>query len=395
MSATANAHGLDGTLVAPDWPPLTRDEVRNVLRAYPDLSNPDLSGLVELLSVSPRPFSAASVVEVRMRAGKRRVFIKRHTRTVRNAAGLNEEHAFMAHLREHGASVPLVLPAHNGNTAIETGEWTYEIHELPSGIDLYEDAVSWTPFFHAAHAHAAGRALAKLHLASAGFDAPARTHRPLVAGFSIFAGQNPHIALQSYLSARSKLSAYLHRTSWLSESIDLLAPFHVELLPLLPALAPLWTHNDLHPSNLFWSAPGPAASVTAVIDFGLSDRTTAVHDLAHAVERSVIEWLALVQHPNQPQRVSFHLDHLFALLDGYESIRPLSAQERAALAPLIALCHVEFALSEADYFLTVLHSEDKARIACESYMLGHARWWRSAGTALLNKIRAWAEAKFT
>jgi Ser/Thr protein kinase RdoA (MazF antagonist) len=388
MSATANAHGLDGTLVAPDWPPLTRNEVRDVLRAYPDLSGP-----IELLSVSPRPFSAASVVEVQRRAGKRRVFVKRHARTVRNAAGLSEEHAFMMHLRKRGAAVPLVLLARNGNTAIETDEWTYEVHELPSGIDLYEDAVSWTPFFHATHAHAAGRALAQLHLASAGFDAPARTHRPLVAGFSIFAEQNPHIALQSYLSARPELSAYLQRTSWLLETMDLLAPFHAELHPLLPALAPLWTHNDLHPSNLFWSAPGPEAHVTAVIDFGLSDRTTAVHDLAHAVERSVIEWLTLVQHPNQPQLVPFHLDHLFALLDGYESIRLLSAQERVALAPLITLCHVEFALSEADYFLTVLHSEDKARIACESYMLGHAHWWRSAGAALLNKIRAWAEAK--
>src|SRR6201996_3828234 len=245
MSTTANAHGLDGKIVAPDWPPLTRHEVRNVLHSF-DV----LSGSPELLTVSPRPFSAASVVQT----GKRRVFIKRHAREVRDAAGLAEEHAFTQHLRAHGASVPLVLANRNGATAIETDEWTYEVHELPIGIDLYAEAVSWTPFFHTAHAHSAGRALAQLHLASAGFSAPARTIRPLIAGFSIFANMKPLDALQIYLDARPRLKRYVNHTEWLVEAMDLLLPSYEQILPLLPSLSPLWTHNDLHSSNLFWSS---------------------------------------------------------------------------------------------------------------------------------------------
>ena len=31
MSTTAKAHGMDGTLVEPDWPPLTLAEVRSLL----------------------------------------------------------------------------------------------------------------------------------------------------------------------------------------------------------------------------------------------------------------------------------------------------------------------------------------------------------------------------
>lgn len=383
MSATANAHGLDGTLIAPDWPPLTRDEVRVLLRGYADLT-----GAVKLLSVSPRPFSAASVVSV----GGRRVFVKRHARSVRSAVGLCEEHAFMAHLRAHGTSVPLVLADSNGTTAIEREEWTYEVHELPAGIDLYSDAISWTPFFHTLHAHAAGRALAQLHLAAQGFDAPARTGRPLVASLSILTHPKPLDALQAYLDARPMLNRYVKHTDWLAETMDLLLPFYEEMLPLLPSLSALWTHNDLHPSNLFWSGADASANVTAAIDFGLCDRTNAVHDIAHAIERSIIEWLVLVQCPDKPERVPIHFDHLFALLDGYSSIRPLSTEERAALAPMIALCHVEFALSETDYFLSVLRSREKAHYACPAYLLGHARWWCTAGTALLNRIRAWAEA---
>jgi Ser/Thr protein kinase RdoA (MazF antagonist) len=171
----------------------------------------------------------------------------------------------------------------------------------------------------------------------------------------------------------------------------LLAPFHAELAPLLPALAPLWTHNDLHASNLFWSDTTSAAHATAIIDFGLADRTNAVHGLAHAIERNIVEWLALVQNAKQPPAV--HFDHLDALLDGYETLRPLSVEESAALAPMTALCHAEFALSEADYFLGVLRSEAKAAMAYDGWLVGHARWFHSAaGRALLDALRRRAAA---
>ena len=35
-------HGLDGTLVEPDWPPLTLAEVREVLSRYPAAGRPAL-----------------------------------------------------------------------------------------------------------------------------------------------------------------------------------------------------------------------------------------------------------------------------------------------------------------------------------------------------------------
>jgi hypothetical protein len=60
MIKLAKAHGMDGTLVEPDWPPLTLDEVRRVLARFQDIGEAE-----ELLSVSPRPFSAASVVATR------------------------------------------------------------------------------------------------------------------------------------------------------------------------------------------------------------------------------------------------------------------------------------------------------------------------------------------
>ena len=380
-NSTAKAHGLDGTLVEPDWPPLTLDEVCGLLRHYPALGAP-----AKLVTVSPRPFSAASVVATE----REQVFIKRHHVAVRNREGLGEEHRFMAHLRSRGAAVPRVIAAGSGETAMRLREWVYEVHEIPPGLDLYEDAISWTPFRSGAHAHSAGQALARLHLASHGYDAPVRRLRQLVAGFTIFAAGNPRAEFDRYVTSRPALSKYLQTRDSRDEALSLLARFHEELLPLLPSLAPLWTHNDWHASNLMWSDDGANARAVSVIDFGLADRTNAVHDLAHAIERNVVGWLALVENPARPEDVPVRYDHLYALLDGYYSVRPLSREECLALAPMTALCHAEFALSETDYFLSVLRSEEKARMACEGYLVSHARWFRGPGSTLLEVLRTWA-----
>ena len=111
--------------------------------------------------------------------------------------------------------MPVVYKTNSSATAIEVDEWTYEVHETPSGIDLYQDAVSWTPFLSCNHAHSAGQALARLHRASEGYEAPVRKLRSLVAGFTIFAAYNPAAELDRYIAARPALSDYtLRRCCW-------------------------------------------------------------------------------------------------------------------------------------------------------------------------------------
>jgi Ser/Thr protein kinase RdoA (MazF antagonist) len=376
---------MDGTLVPPDWPPLTLDEVRALLTQFPALGRPE-----RILTVSPRPFSAAGVVATR----ETNVFIKRHHQSVRDREGLFEEHRFLAHLLANGAPVPRVFASAAGETAIELDDFLYEVHATPEGVDLYEDAISWTPFRAAAHARSAGQALAHLHLAARDFAAPPRKPRPLVASFTIFAARDPIAAMARYLGLRPPLARHAAVRVCAAQALDLLTPFHAELAPLLPALAPLWTHNDLHASNLFWSDRSPDARATAIFDFGLADRTNAVHDLAHAIERNIVEWLTLVNDPAHPNDVPIHFDHLEALLDGYESIRPLTIEEAAALAPMTALCHAEFSLSEADYLLGVLHSEEKAVAAYDGWLVGHAQWFLSdAGRKLLDALRRRAKGR--
>jgi len=385
LNETAKAHGLDGTLVEPDWTPLTIDEIRVLLKYFPAADEP-----VAIDSASPRPFSAASVVETRLG----RVFVKRHARSVRDAEGLMEEHRFMDHLRANGIGVPRVLATSSGNTTVETDDWTYEVHAIPAGVDLYEDAISWTPFRSVDHARSAGEMLACLHVAAAGYDAAARKSRPLVSSFTIFASNVPAKMLEEYLAARPQLDQDLSTGRDCKDALALLAPYHRELEPFLPSLPALWTHNDLHASNLFWSNASLQSRATSVIDFGLSDRTNAIYDLAQAIERNIVEWLVLMRDPEGGEEVPVHLEHLWAMLAGYERIRPLTHAEAAALAPMVALGHAEFALTEAHYFLAALHSTEKARVATRDYLVKHAQWFRGPGKQkLIDPLRRWVETR--
>ncbi|TWB39916.1 phosphotransferase enzyme family protein [Nitrospirillum viridazoti] len=376
------AHGMGVGAVSPDWPPLTGTEVAGLLRHYPDV------GAVRgILSHSPRPFSAASVVAT---AGGARaaVFVKRHHARVRTSAQLEDEHAFMDHLRQRGAPLGVqicdVLATATGARALTLGEWTYEVHGLAPGLDLYRDALSWTPFRDLGHARAAGTALARLHQASEGFDRPHRRDQALVSGFTLFSSDDPLAAMADYVAARPALADYLSTRPWRRDTQRLLLPFHDALRPHVDQLPSLWTHNDPHASNLTWTDASPTAKVAAVLDFGLADRTTALYDLATAIERNTVEWLALTE-GRQP---TAHHDQVAALMAGYHAVSPLDAPRRQALAALLPLVHAEFALAETDYFHGVTHSAENAGLAYEGYFLSHAAWFHGAdGQGLLAFIR--------
>lgn len=358
--------------VAPFWPPLTRAEADPLLRRYPRLG-----GAARVLWLSPRPLSAAGLVES---ARGEVVFVKRHHASVRSVGGLLEEHRFLAHLRARGAPVTQVLADGDGVSAVPHGGWTYEVHAAGVGEDLYRDAVSWSPFARPGHARAAGRALAALHRASQGYDAPARVPQPLMGGLRVFGGGDPLGAVRRYAGQRPQLAAELAGRPWRADLERWHLPFHDRLRPRLSALSPLWTHNDLHASNLLWRG----GAVTQILDFGLADRAYAVHDLAVAIERNAVEWLEL--EARGPDAV--HADAAAALIGGYLEIRDLTQAERAALPDLLALCHADYALSEIDYFRGVTGSAQDTELAYR-YLVDHTAWFAGApGAAFLDRLRA-------
>jgi Ser/Thr protein kinase RdoA (MazF antagonist) len=365
--------GVDGEQAERDWPLITRDEVEAVLRRFPSIGP-----LVRLTWHSPRPFSAAVLITTSNGA---EFFVKRHHVSIRDVEGLAEEHAFIAHLASHALPVADTIATPEGATAVTLGEWTYEVHRAAGGMDVYRKAMSWTPFADCSHAFVAGTMLARLHIAARDYAAPARAIRPLLSSFRALSETDLIGALGRWISAQPLLVRALEARDWRSDVTQVILPWHTRLVPFLPALRPLWTHGDWHASNLLWTSNTADAQISTVLDFGLSDRTCAVYDLAVAIERNTIEWMS----PQDARHV--HLDHIDALLTGYELITPLSDGEYAALMALLPIVHTEFALSEVAYFYGTLNSPETADVAYDGYLLGHARWFSEpAGRALLDHL---------
>lgn len=355
--------------VAPSWSPLSVSELKALIPAFPQLG--------DVLGVewhSPRPFAASGLVS--FDAG--RFFVKRHAASVRSLGDLQEEHAFIGHLRRRGAPVPEVLASTTGATAVAGLAGTYEIHALGSGDDSYRDAPSWTPMRTVADAWSAGAALARLHAAAGGYAAPPRRTRLLVAADIITRSRCPFSALEDWVATDERLAGALQGRAWRDDFTAVLLPWIDALRPHCAVLAPLWAHGDFHASNLLWHN----GAVAEVLDFGLSNRTSAAFDLATAIERNAISWLRL----GQDYRDIGHGDLAGAVVEGYCSV---AGEPRwlPALRRLLPVVHVEFALSELAYFHAITRSRSDADRAYHDFLLGHAAWFSSAeGARLLDRL---------
>lgn len=370
-SSSHRVQGLNNDEVAADWPPISAQQIGWLCRHFPQLD-----AHTQPRWHSPRPLSAAAIVD----GPHGPVFIKRHHHSVRSASCLEEEHRFIAHLAAGGVPVVQVLPATDGHTAVEHGQWTYELHALGVGDDLYRDAVSWSLLTDVAQARQAGRMLAQLHRVAASHHAPQRSTHLLVARDDLIRADDPIAAIKADLPARPGLARYLARIPWEAQLRRDVLPWHADLAGRLRDEPRLWAHNDWHVSNLLWRD----GQVSTVLDFGLASPTSALFDLATALERNAVAWLEL-----ERGRDAVRIDTALALLDGYREVLPLSPARVQLLADLLPVVHLDFALSEVEYFEGITGSTANADVAWQPFLLGHAAWFHSApGQALLQALRA-------
>jgi Ser/Thr protein kinase RdoA (MazF antagonist) len=373
-------HGMDTSLVEADWPALTDDEVRAVLAHFERYEGMNASREVFVSWPSPRPMSAAALV----RFANGTVFVKRHHVAVRSPERLRVEHEFSSYLRARGQSLPAVLRRANGDTVVQEGDLIYEVHEKATGVDLYRDVPSWYPFTGMEHVRAAGRALARFHRAARGFPLPPSAPGVLTTSTAIVSATDALAELGRLIAARPGLARAVSGRSLVED----FTRYHLlaieKAAPLLRALVPQWGHGDWHASNLTWSSTSPNAIVAGVLDLGLSNRTFAVHDLAVALERNAVDWLDLAG----SGLVAADLSAVDALLDGYEEVQPFDECELAALVAVLPVVHLEYALSEVEYFAEVVRSPVNADLAYDGYFIGHSRWYEgAAGSELLEHLR--------
>jgi Ser/Thr protein kinase RdoA (MazF antagonist) len=224
--------------------------------------------------------------------------------------------------------------------------------------------------------------LARLHVASETFLAPQRSTHILVARTEVLASRKPVETIAAQCLSRPALDAYLRDRDWQTEIGQAIGPWHAQAIAGIARQPRLWTHGDWHVSNLCWSEAADDAVITDVLDLGLSAATFALFDLATAIERNAIAWLEI-------ERGDIgRADLALALVAGYDAVRPLDRDDLAVLAGLLPIVHLDFALSEIDYFEGITRRRDHADVAYDTFLRGHAAWFGTGhGQAFLHAIR--------
>lgn len=369
-----SVHGMNDELTHADWPALTHAEFDFLIQHFPQLGT-----INRILWYSPRPFSTTCLAETQ--AGQ--IAIKRHDAKLRTITDIQTEHAFIHHLDKQHIPVSVPLSTNTNQTVIGNEQWTYELFHKATGVDIYRDTMSWQPFLMPEHAYAAGKMLAQLHIASANFHAPVRQTAYLTVNNQLAHTDTPDTDIATWIDHHPLVKQFLSNRVWQADIAEVILPFYKRLHPHRHILTPLWGHNDWHASNLLWTKTSPA-QVATIIDFGLSNLTSAVYDIATAIERNIIDWLHMGRTESLVDWAG-----LWALLDGYHHQQPLNQAMLAAIAALLPVVHVEYALSETDYFLSITHSVSNANIAYQDYLLGHAHWFLSnQGQQLLTAIQS-------
>lgn len=203
----------------------------------------------------------------------------------------------MEHARAADPGIPLqhVVPTRDGELAAEVGGRMARVLTWLDG-DLVLDSPQ-TPALLAD----AGRMLGRLNRALSGFEHPA-ADRDL-------AWDLPHLP-----DLRPHATEPLH--------LEVIDRFAAEVVPVLATLAHQVIHNDGHPGNLLVDPERPD-TVAGILDFGDVVRSARVCDLAVALAYLV---------PDAPRP----WPDVDAFASGFESVVPLSDDERAVLPMLIA-----------------------------------------------------------
>ena len=112
----------------------------------------------------------------------------------------------------------------------------------------------------------------------------------------------------------------------------------------------------------------PAKSAAPMTHIGTTHAAASTADIA----RTAIRWLDLGQ--GNDDAIGDPVSAL-SLLDGYATIVPLGRADIDAIVRLLPLVHLEFALSEVDYFTAVVADPASAAMAWDGYLIAHADWF--------------------
>jgi homoserine kinase type II len=211
----------------------------------------------------------------------------------------------MEHLAAQGMSCPLPVRGRDGGNLKPLAGRVASITTFLPGV--------WPRRVQVAHCGPLGAALARLHLAGAGFT-PVRPNALGPGGWAPLLEKSLPRADEVLSGLGAELQASL-----------------TEILAAWPANLPIGhIHADLFPDNVFFLD----GAISGLIDFYFAATDLYAYDIAVCLNAWCFE-----------RDFSFNITKSRALLQAYDAVRPLSAAERAALPVLAQGAAIRFLLT--------------------------------------------------
>jgi homoserine kinase type II len=238
-------------------------------------------------------------------------YVLRRLRMNANAERIAFQVALQQHLTDAGFATPALIKTGTGQgSVVDDGGATWMCFGYVAGTEY--------DFARAEQAADAGRTLARFHRLAGSFRAvgPGPEYKaPLRA---CWADPASDVTALSELLGAAAADDLADLRVWWDEA---LAAFPLELLYTLPAG---WIHGDYHGRNMAFAGD----RVAAVFDFDDFDRGPYVFDVAFGFFKF-----------GRPSRQSLEIrpPYARAFLAGYESVRQLTDEERAALPLMVWL----------------------------------------------------------
>lgn len=291
---------------------------------------------------SVRPASHGVVNEtafVETSAGR---YVVRRNQRALGRASLKLRHHLIGWLRARGVPSPRLVPAADGDNAIEVDGRIFEVFTFIDGDEFNIDRP--------AHLSGTGSVLARYHRAVADFPCvpppePARYNPGSLVG------------LTERLMQRDMMGELTEPLGWYDRrAVDLRKHLPEGVYAALPRLL---IHGDMHRDNVIYRGD----TVAALIDFDQVTIDARIVDLADALVDFAVgaapgDWFpwGVYAGPLDPQRAGL-------LLTGYNTIAPLTSAERNALPVLLEVIWLQGNLrrvlgtsdADPDYHLEVLN----------------------------------------
>ncbi|MGD2107852.1 MAG: phosphotransferase [Phycisphaerae bacterium] len=280
------------------------------------LSHYDL-GIIESITDFPRGSRRSPKAGIVCEKGK--FLLKRRAVDKARADRVRFAHAVQKHLADNGFPAPKLIPTRvQGHEALQLGESIYELFEFVPGQPFRQRPEE---------SREAGVVLARFHEATEGFVPP-----PNAPHGSFHDVPGVRTGLCTIDSTLSSHDSFTGNEAELATLVQYLLSVYDDAAAAVNAIdLTNWpervVHSDWHPGNLLYKGD----QVVAVIDYETVRLSRRIVDVSNAVLQFSITA------GGDPASWPEHVDEerFAAFLSGYESLCPLSEQERACIIDLM------------------------------------------------------------